>query len=280
MQFYFHNFIEKLAINETDLGEKITKWKECLEEDISIDFVRKSGSTKRGTDLNFSDVDLIVLYNRGRTDISVPPPFLAIAENNIKNCFGKIHQMDHGFVYKELSNVTIDIVTGYIDEKNPLVFWIPDKRNNEFVWIQTSPDASEKRIKDANRLISGKAGKYVRLMKYWNIRNDKCFNSFHLETLIIKNILSASEKFNKISYAEGVHFLFRYLIDAIDRKESQPSKRGPKLGDMTKDQRKKIKQLLNHDITLSGDALDSDKLSDHVGVWELIFGKEITKLDD
>ena len=272
IQYYFHNFIEKLAINETELGTQITKWKECLEKDISIDFVRKSGSTKRGTDLKFSDVDLIVLYNCGRTDTSVPPPFLAIAENEIGKCFGKIHQMDHGFVYKGLSNITIDIVTGYVDEKNPLVFWIPDKRNDEFVWIETSPDASEERIKDANRLTSGNAGKYVRLMKYWNIKNNKCFNSFHLETLVIKNVLTDSERFNKITYAKGVHFLFRYLYDVVDQKIPQPSRKGPKLGEMTIDQKRNVKRILEYSIRKSSDALQVEDLRTKIMRWEDIFG--------
>ncbi len=279
MQRYFHDFIEKLAIDEINLGRQITKWKECLEGNLCVDFVRKSGSTKRGTNLSSSDVDLVVIFDRG-IDTSIPELLFATTEGDIRSCFGNISEMDHGFKYEELTNVTIDIVIGYVDDKNPLVYWIPDKRNGRFVWIETSPDASEKRIKDANRLTSGNAGKYVRLMKYWNIRNKKCFNSFHLETLVIKKILSDSEKFSKISYAEGIHYLYRYLYDAIDRKEPQPSQRGPKLGDMTENQRKKIKQLLNHDITMSGDALDSDKLSDQIGAWELIFGKEITKLDD
>lgn len=277
MQSYFQNFIEKLAIDEANLGNRITKWKECLESNSSIDFVRKSGSTKRGTDLSSSDVDLIVLFDEGRIDNSIPELLFATTEADTRACFGEIEQMNHGFIYEELPNTTVDIVIGYSDNKNPLVFWIPDNRNEKFVWIETSPDASEKRIEDANRLTRGKAGSYVRLMKFWNLKNQKCFNSFYLETLVIKKILSDSENFNKMCYAEGVHFLFRYLQTAIERKESQPSGKGPKLGDLNDEEKKSLRKLLDYNITLSGDALDAEKLSDQIGPWEMIFGKEFTR---
>lgn len=275
-QYHFQNLVEKLAIDETDLGNQITEWKECLEDRLSVDFVRKSGSTKRGTNLDSSDVDLIVLFDEGRVDNSTPEHLFATTESDIKSCFGEIKQMDHGFIYEELSNTTVDIVIGFADRKNHFLFYIPDKRNGKFAWIETSPDASEKRIKDANCLTSGKAGSYVRLMKYWNLKNQKCLNSFYLETLVIKKILSDSENFNKMSYDEGIHFLFRYLQTAIERKESQPSGKGPKLGDLNDEEKKSLRKLLDYNITLSGDALDGDKLSDQIGPWEMIFGKEFT----
>ena len=109
MQTYFHNFIEKISIDEIKLGSQITTWKECLEGKLAIEFVRRSGSTKRGTSLNSSDVDLIVVFDKGKVDTSIPVEFFATTEGDIRNCFGKIKRMDHGFIYEDMSGGSIDI---------------------------------------------------------------------------------------------------------------------------------------------------------------------------
>lgn len=275
MQRYFQNLIEKLSIDETDLGKQVTEWKECLEKKKAVDFVRKSGSSKRGTNLESSDIDIVVLFKRGMVDTSIPVEFFATTAGDIRSCFREIQEMDHGFIYDKIPNTSVDIVIGYRDDKNPLVYWIPDKRNDKFVWIETSPEESERRVEGANKLISGKAGSYVRLMKYWNLRNGKLFNSFYLETLVIKKILTDSEKFNKMNYAVGIHYLFGYLQTAIDRKEPQPSGRGSHLGELKKEERKHLKKKLDYFITLSGDALDDAKKYDQSGMWTNIFGKKL-----
>ena len=277
MQNYFHNFLKRIAIDEIDLGEQITSWKECLDQSICVEFVRKSGSTKRGTNLYLSDVDIIVIFEKG-FDKSIPELFLATTEGNIRSCFGKVKEMDHGFRYEGLKSTTVDITVGYSHRSYPLVYWVPDKRNDRFVWIETSPDASEKRIEDANRLTSGKAGNYVRLMKFWNIFRQRVFNSFYLEVLVIRKILPESEKFNNFTYPEGLAYLFEYLITAVDQKIPQDSKRGPHIGDISENERQRIKDALNYSTRMAKLALDPECNSNNQRIyWENIFGYELTK---
>lgn len=278
MQAIFSKFIENLAIDESDLGHQITEWKECLEKRESIEFVRKSGSTKRGTSINASsDIDLVVLYHKDEVNKKDINNFFEFAKGEIRGCIPVNQNMDHGFKYDYIGGTDIDVVIGYSDEKNPFVFWIPDRRNGKLVWIETSPDASEKRIKDANRLTSGNAGKYVRLMKYWNNRHQKRINSFHLETLVIKKILTDSETFNNLIYPEGLLYLFESLFDAIKRKEPHPAGKGPNLGELSEKQIEDIRNTISYSIRMTELALEKKDIREKIIYWKNIFGYDLTK---
>jgi len=141
------------------------------------------GSSTRGTILprsmdSHSDIDyMIVFYNGNYT----PQTYL----NNLRTFVERHYstseiRQSHPTIVLELNHIKFDLVPAIEDSWEKLK--IPDKSNN---WQYTDPNDFNNNLTIKNTNEKSLIKPTIRLVKYWNVKNDYLYNSFELEKWII-----------------------------------------------------------------------------------------------
>ncbi len=137
---------------------------------------------KRSIDSN-SDIDIMVVFNN---DNKVQPQTLIerlknFARNNYSR--NEVFQ-DTPSVVLELGHIRFELTPAY-----KIFFWktlqIPAPKKDYKSWMNTSPTIMKDNLIKRNKECNYLTRKLIRLMKYWNVLNDKVYSSYELETYIV-----------------------------------------------------------------------------------------------
>lgn len=135
---------------------------------------------RRSRDSN-SDVDFMVSFTDGSdwTPQTLMNRLKRFAEDNYSR--NEIYQSSPTIVL-ELSRIKFELVPGYYTWGT---YHIPAPASSYSTWINTYPHALKVQLNDKNRDNNYQIRKLVRLLKYWNVLNNKVYSSYELEKYVL-----------------------------------------------------------------------------------------------
>lgn len=201
-----------------------------------------------------------------------------------RDALSKIPQYEGADLHKRHEAVTLklksypwnfDIVPtfGVTNGYTPLTYYvIPDGKGH---WKRTDPRKDDERVNDVNQKHDGLALPTIRLLKYWNDRNQSpTMMSYWLESIA----LSIFEEINSIKVIRiGLFHFFTYAIRKVQARCPDPKGLGPNLDeDVDTESRQKIVDALARAAKISLAALKYEvEDEDHhnaITEWRKIFG--------
>lgn len=168
------------------------------------------GSNSRDTAIGkYSDVDLLLVLSRSEvtrggslvsSDTVLKNVRLQLEDRYTSTNIGKDRQAI--VVNFKDGDHPVDVVPAFYEGpaaslNNYPVYGIPDGEGN---WMQTSPDAHNRYIIEADQRSGGKLKGVVRLIKFWRTTRNVPLNCFHVELLLAQTGVCNGVK----SYAECV----------------------------------------------------------------------------
>ncbi len=135
---------------------------------------------RRSRDAN-SDVDFMVSFTDGSdwTPQTLMNRLKRFAEDNYSR--NEIYQSSPTIVL-ELSRIKFELVPAYYTWGT---YHIPAPASSYSTWINTYPHALKGQLNDKNRDNNYQIRKLVRLLKYWNVLNNKVYSSYELEKYVL-----------------------------------------------------------------------------------------------
>jgi hypothetical protein len=188
------------------------------------------GSKTRGTILprkadENSDIDYMIIFNTAGGTYK-PQTYL----NQIKQFAEKYYyrseiRQSHPTVVLELNHIKFDLVPATYSSGYPwatLPYQIPSSASDWNDWMSTDPNGFNQKLTSANVAHNYEIKPLVRLIKYWNAINGKCFASFSLENYIVDysflNLSSLKPFFynfwDNFSCGYGTS---QYIVDRVQR---------------------------------------------------------------
>lgn len=212
---YLNNIASSCAI-ETDDQQAIERSISTLKtrltayfgSDISSQF--KFGSSTRKTMLPKeidadADIDYMVVFNDGNYR---PQTYLDKLKRFVEIYYGRseIYQSNPTIVLK-LNHIKFELVPALYNWLNG--YRIPAKSSDLNDWISTKPLDFNSDLDSVNQANNYIVKPLIRLMKYWNVKKRKVFQSYELEKLIVD---AYDELFGISSYSGNVKEALYYLI--------------------------------------------------------------------
>lgn len=190
----FLKLIERIKPSETELRKEASHFdsvKTRMSDAFTVKKFIEVGSFKRGTSITGkSDVDLFCVVSRDDVKWGANTKSSNTVLNKVKEEMAD--RFKNTPVYKdgpavviEFSDANVDIVPAFFsrfDGPRPL-YWMP---NGSGEWMETSPEAHNKYLSDADVASGGKLKNVARLMKYWcTCRTPRVpLSSFHIELVL------------------------------------------------------------------------------------------------
>ena len=145
------------------------------------------GSFDRGTILpryvdENSDIDYMVVFEDGSN--YTPQTLMNRLRRFVEKYYSRseIHQSNPTIVL-ELNHIKFELVPAYKNWWDTL--YIPAPSTDYQAWIYTNPDELKEDLQVKNRNNNFEIKKLVRILKYWNVLNNKVYSSYELERYII-----------------------------------------------------------------------------------------------
>jgi len=186
-----------------------------------IERVQIFGSYDRGTYLPqsidpYSDVDVMIIF---KTNEYQPDTFL----KHLRQFADKIYPRseiipDHPTISVTLNHIKFELIPTFWEDS----FWngqqlkIPAPRNKDLKWITTSPTDLKADLERKNRKENQQIIPLIKLVKYFNLLNEKPYSSFQLE----KSIIDPSYSNN----GELKDYLFEFIYDLNLDEETEAQK--------------------------------------------------------
>lgn len=183
-----------------------------------IEKIKIFGSYDRGTYLPqsidpYSDVDVIIIF---KTNEYQPDTFL----KHLRQFADKIYPRseiipDRPTISITLNHIKFELVPAFWEDS----FWngqqlkIPAPRNKDLKWITTSPTDLKADLERKNRKENQQIIPLIKLVKYFNLLNEKPYSSFQLEKYIIDLTYSNN--------GELKDYLFEFINDLDLGKETE-----------------------------------------------------------
>jgi len=198
----------------------------------------KFGSSTRGTILprkadENSDIDYLIIFNTSGGTTNKPQTYL----NQIKQFAEKYYssseiRQSHPTVVLELNHIKFDLVPATYSPGYPwatLPYQIPSPASDWNDWMPTDPSGFNQKLTSANVAHSYEIKPLVRLIKYWNALNGKCFTSFSLENYIVDHSFLNLSSIKAFFYNFWDNFSCgygspQYIVDRVQRAKEHVSK--------------------------------------------------------
>lgn len=179
----------------TDERESIKTSIETLEKRLKSDFgdlildVQIFGSWKRDTtlprkyDVN-SDIDFLIIFDHNQQN-RTPETYRNWINDFAQDKYASsISKKNFPTIRLDMQHITFDLVPSIIEKHSVFNFYyIPNSGNN---WMQTNPFEFNQEVINANKYNQSMVKPVLRLMKAWNSNNGYPFESYDLETRIMK----------------------------------------------------------------------------------------------
>ena len=127
-----------------------------------------------------SDIDYMVVFNN---PFQLKPATLLDKLRRFANYYysrSEIHQ-DHPTMVLELNHIKFELVPAYQTSYWSDFYNIPAPSSNYIDWLSTNPSEIKQKVDSANKLYNYQIKRLIRLLKYWNVRNNMVYSSFDLE---------------------------------------------------------------------------------------------------
>ncbi|WP_239774531.1 SMODS domain-containing nucleotidyltransferase [Tenacibaculum finnmarkense] len=204
--FISHNSTERTNIN---LSIDSIKKKLNYHFGNNISEIILFGSYTRGTILprkydTRSDIDIMVVFNTNDYNEKTPETY----RNNLKK-FADL-KYPRSLVSKDLPSIVIELQKIKFDLVPAIIStsWFSSKTyipNSGNEWQETDPNGFNNDLTQANQQYGNIVKPIIRLMKYWNTRNNSPYESFDLEQII------SEMNFSRDNFESG----FFYAIDQL-----------------------------------------------------------------
>lgn len=212
---------EKLKINRSvnTIKPRIASY---FGDNISDHFA--FGSYTRGTMLTrnadmYSDVDYMVIFKNSNN--LKPQTLLDHLRKFAEKYYSRSEiKQSHPTMVLELQHIKFELVPAQKDWFGNIS--IPSPTSSYASWMETSPKAFNQKLTNKNKAHKGYIIHLVRMMKYWNCKNNFHLSSYELENLITDNSFFWAKTFKDYVYA-GVNALSyglfspQNLKDRVDR---------------------------------------------------------------
>ena len=159
------------------LSTKLGNYFSNIENKLVIGSYDRKTILRRSKDSN-SDVDYMVSFTDGNewTPQTLMNRLKRFAEANYSK--NEIYQSSPTIVL-ELSHIKFELIPAWG------TYNIPAPSSSYTTWIGTYPLTFKDQLNDKNRDNNYKIRKLIRLLKYWNVINNKVYSSFELEKYAI-----------------------------------------------------------------------------------------------
>lgn len=237
------------------------------------------GSGSRGTTIaNQSDIDLLLVL---RTSEVTRAGGLISSNTVLKNVRERLQDR---YTSTEIGRDGQAVVINFNDGNHPVdvvpgiyvgpgvgnypTYRIPDGAAG---WMDTSPEAHNKYIANANASSGNKLQGVARLMKYWRWSRSQSLNSFHLELLLAQSGVCTVAK----SYSECVADVLTLLAQREARALQDPlGISGYVKAANTEAQRQQLVASLAHSASHAREAVRSDgwgSMPEAYRQWDIVF---------
>lgn len=176
---------EKISISIETIKERVKQW--FGDEIIAIETF---GSYSRNTILprrvdKDSDIDIMIVFKNEKN--YQPQTLLNKLREFVERKYStsEIYQSNPTIVL-ELGHIKFELVPAIIDDYYGKIYKIPAKASHYLDWMTTSPNKFKGELELYNGLTSYLLKPLIRIMKYWNILNDKVYSSYELEGTILR----------------------------------------------------------------------------------------------
>lgn len=188
---YLHKLANQLTIDKVsrdaiDNSFNTLKGKIWGQYQDRLKSVELFGSYQRGTKLpqsvdDISDVDVLVIFNSNDFQ---PATLLKHLYQFADERYSRSDvTTDHPTVVIEMTKVRFEIVPAYWEI--PFIgtdeLKIPAPKNKDLKWITTEPEKLKSRLDEKNREENELIIPLIKIMKYFNVRNGKPYDSFLIE---------------------------------------------------------------------------------------------------
>ena len=165
----------------TTLSRKLWVYFDNIESKFVFGSYDRRTILKRSKDPN-SDVDYMVVFEDGSdwTPQTLMNRLMRFSEANYS--MNEIYQSSPTVVL-ELSHIKFELAPAY---KSWSTLYIPAPASDYSTWTSTDPSGLKEALNEKNRNNNYQIRKLVRLLKYWNVLNDKVYSSYELEKYIIE----------------------------------------------------------------------------------------------
>lgn len=135
---------------------------------------------KRYYDSN-SDVDFMIVFSDA--NLYSPQTMMNRIKTFVQNQYSRseIYQSSPTIVL-ELNHIKFELVPAY---ESWGTLYIPAPASSYTNWISTNPNQMKNDLNSSNQSNNYLIRKVVRLLKYWNVKNNKVYSSYELESRII-----------------------------------------------------------------------------------------------
>lgn len=211
----FNQFKENLNLSKNvrkQLTERQTKLRGALVKDPLINNVFISGSVARGTPIPpVNDLDLIAEFKQPKGS---PRHTLDYMQALLSKIYPKatIRRQDKSIGIR-FPDIAFDIVPGFHRAPKGLLI-----ASSEEKWIPTDPKQHKIYAGQRDQACGQMAIPLVKMLKCWSRHKRLRIRSFHLETLILKNLDGKPS-----SYAEGARLLFATLANQMSNPCKDPA---------------------------------------------------------
>ncbi|HEY8892390.1 MAG TPA: nucleotidyltransferase domain-containing protein [Clostridium sp.] len=195
-----NSYLEKLSsdlVLDTSEKNSISTSIETLEGRLSRHFgddIKEKfcfGSYTRGTILprkgdKQSDIDYMIVFNNDNQ--FKPQTFLDKLRAFAVKCYStsEIHQ-SYPTIILRLNHINFELVPAYDAAYYGNNYKIPAPNNEYEKWTSTDPNGFNIKLTDTNISNNSKIKPMIRLIKYWNTRNNHVYSSYSLEKHLINS---------------------------------------------------------------------------------------------
>lgn len=212
---------ESISIN-TSINTLITRLNLSFPDSINKQF--QFGSSTRGTilprryDVN-SDIDYLIEFKTSYSEIKKPQTYLNYLKTFAENKYStSLIKQSFPTIVLELNHIKFELVPSIKTSSNYL---IPSKSFSD--WIETNPNEFNSKLTNANTNNYSMIKPLVRLIKYWNAKNNYCFLSYELENYICDinffNCRNLNDYFytfwEKINYSHNTSIEVKNKVDKM-----------------------------------------------------------------
>lgn len=187
----------------------------------------KFGSSTRGTILprkadENSDIDFMVVFNTSKETLK-PQTYLTKLKTFAEKYYStsEIKKSSPTMVL-ELQHIKFELVpaiTNYLGQ-----YQIPSPATTWSDWMDTDPNGFNQKLTNANILYSSQIKPLVRLVKYWNARVGRIFNSYSLENHIIGQYFSNCSSLKDYFFAYWPNLCFSGDVAQTSKDKLQKAK--------------------------------------------------------
>lgn len=164
-----------------------------------------------------SDIDYMIVFENNNN--YKPQTFL----ERLKRFANKYYStseifQSHPTMVLELNHIKFELVPAY----HEIIFtYIPAPSSNFENWMTTEPKKLKNKVENANKNNNFKIKPLIRLMKYWNAKNDYVYNSHELENNILNGFYLLNTNLKEYLYSAfenlNTYNLPKYKKNKVER---------------------------------------------------------------